>query len=54
MTTIEQNDTVEMLNDEVRDLPVSNEQAEQTKAGVDTFSVNFAAIKYDYKPQKPD
>ena len=51
------------LNDEIQkeetnnteglsDLSVTDEQASQTSGG--TVSVNFAAIKYSYKPQKPD
>ena len=35
------------------DLPVADEQARQAKGG-DTFSINFAHIKLDYKAQKPD
>ena len=47
----EVNEKVELLNDEIVDLPISEEQADHAKGG-DTFSVNYAAIKFDYKPQK--
>jgi hypothetical protein len=36
------------------DLPVADDQASKTTGGTDTFSVNFQAIKFAYKPQKPD
>ena len=47
----EQDEKIELLSEDVADLPVSEELAEQAKGG-DTFSVNYAAIKFDYKPQK--
>ena len=48
----EHDERVELLSEEVTDLPVSEELAEHAKGGADTFSVNYAAIKFDYKPQK--
>ena len=45
----EESNNTEVLSD----LSVTDEQASKTSGG-DTFSVNFAAIKYCYKPQKPD
>lgn len=44
------NQTEERLND----LPVTQEQAEDAKGGTDNFSLNYAKINFDYKPQKPD
>lgn len=41
------------IEEGLSDLSVTDEQASKTTGG-DTFSVNFAAIKYSYKPQKPD
>ena len=35
------------------DLSVRDDEASKTTGG-DTFSVNFAKIKFEYKPQKPD
>ena len=46
----EESNNTEVLSD----LSVTGEQASKTGGGTDTFSVNFAAIKYAYKPQKPD
>lgn len=46
----EESNNTEVLSD----LSVTNEQASKASGGTDTFSVNFAAIKYSYKPQKPD
>ena len=37
---------------ELNELSVA--EMEQVEGGVDTFSLNFAAIKFEYKPQKPD
>ena len=41
------------IEEGLSDLSVTDEQASKTTGG-DTFSVNFAAIKSSYKPQKPD
>jgi hypothetical protein len=41
------------IEEGLSDLPVTDEQASKTSGG-EIFSVNFAAIKYSYKPQKPD
>ena len=39
-------------NDELADLPVSDQQAEQAKGGpTDQVSVNFATIEFEYKPR---
>ena len=46
----EESNNTEVLSD----LSVTDEQASETSGGTDTFSVNFAAIKFSYKPQKPD
>ena len=46
----EETNTAEVLSD----LSVADEQASQTTGGTDSFSVNFKAIKLDYKEQKPD
>lgn len=45
--TKDQHETVE-LNEDVADLPVSNEQAEQTKGGP---TMNFNKVVFDYQEQ---
>ena len=45
--------------EELADLPVADEQSQQAKGGGDvvpttSFSLNFGAINYEYKPQKED
>ena len=42
----------EETNEVLSDLSVDDEQASKTSGGA--VSVNFAAIKFAYKPQKPD
>lgn len=44
------NQTEERLND----LPVTQEQAEDAKGGIDYFSLNYAKIEVEYKQQKPE
>lgn len=46
--TKEQYETVEVLNEDVADLPVSDEQAEQAKGGP---TMNFNKIMIDYQEQ---
>ena len=43
-----QNESEEDLNEDVADLPVSNEQAAQTKGGL---TMNFGKIVIDYQEQ---
>ena len=49
------NEKINPQAEELADLPVSDEQSQQAKGGIvptDSFSLNFAAVKFDYKPQK--
>jgi hypothetical protein len=53
------NETINPRAEELADLPVGDEQSRQAKGGgdvvpVDQFSLNFGAIKFEYKPQKQD
>ncbi|HSE98737.1 MAG TPA: hypothetical protein VLD57_10785 [Blastocatellia bacterium] len=53
------NEKINPRADGLADLPVADEQAQQAKGGGDvvpttSFSLNFGAIKYEYKPQKED
>ena len=50
----EKNETTNQTNERLTDLPVTDDQAEQAKGGVDQVSINFGAIKVEYKPQRPD
>jgi len=53
------NEKINPQAEELADLPVTAEQAEQAKGGGDVvpimqFSLNYAKIEVEYKPQKPD
>ena len=51
------NEKINPQAEELADLPVTAEQSQEAKGGVvptDNFSLNFTAIKFEYKPQKSD
>lgn len=51
------NEKINPQAEELADLPVTAEQAQEAKGGVvptDQVSVNFTTIKFAYKPQKSD
>ena len=49
------NEKINPQAEELADLAVTDEQAEQAKGGIvptDQVAVNFAKVEFEYKPQK--